>query len=178
MERLQHGPPTDVVEKRTVNSRRIVARRSPTSEQEQPSSNTAGSGEYRLGLHDHDSRGDIEVGLSVCSNPSPHADGAPPPAELLQNDCRAIADERGLIIYTNSLLPVGTRVALEIRLSAWTKLCVFGHVRWHRNTPGTPAAMGVGITLDDLPAAARCQLLERLGLDQSTATPSEGPNAS
>lgn len=168
MEREQHGPRTDVVEKRTVNSRRIVALRSPTSEQEQPSSRSARSGEYALGLHGHDVSAHIEVGLSVCESPAPQSDGASAPAQLRQGDLKAVADERGLLIYTDDLLPIGTRVALEIRLSAWTKLCVFGHVRWHGKAAGASTAMGVGIALDDLPAAARSQLLAHLGLDSVT----------
>lgn len=150
-----------------MNTRRTLAHRNLTSEHDEPSSEGAGSGKYPLAARSHDSTRYIEVSVSVRSGDASHLDELGGEDAGDSRGLHAIADEGGLRLATDRLLPIGSRVALEIRLSAWTKLCVFGHVRWHDTTPAATAAMGVGISLDDLPAAARCQLLAHLGIEQS-----------
>lgn len=159
-----------------MSSPRIAARLSSAFEAQRSGSPTAASGEYALGQfegeREPDSPRTIEVGLSVCPMP-PATEPASPPHLGIRQEV-AIADERGLVLLTDSLLPVGTRVALEIHLSAWTTLCVFGHVRWHGGAAEAPA-MGIGIAFEELPSAARCQLMTHLGVEQREATPSEAP---
>ena len=130
------------------------------------------SGEYALALDKPRSTRTIEVGLSVCSEPSlAGTPGDPKPSSF--QPLSAVAEERGLLIITDEPLPIGTRVALEVRLSRWTKLCVFGYVRWHGSAAGKETALGVGIAFDDLPAVTRTQLIANLGLEQLSVAPSD-----
>ncbi|MFZ5895426.1 MAG: PilZ domain-containing protein [Myxococcota bacterium] len=144
-----------------MSNHRAAAR--PSTHPSSEAHEAFGSGQYALGVgRTVLANNGIEIGLSVCSVP-PH-DAEIPQAQPGSQKLNAVADERGLLILSERWLPLGTRVALEIRLSEWTRLCVFGHVRWHGGASEDKFAIGIGIAFEELPPATRAQLVAHLGL--------------
>lgn len=64
----------------------------------------------------------------------------------------------GLFIATYRMLPVGTRVELEIELSDWTRLYVLGRVSWQRRETQGESRPGMGIAFEELSPTALAAL--------------------
>jgi len=85
-------------------------------------------------------------------------DVALPPARLEDEQARTCQTDDlsmgGLFVATEELLPVGTRLAVELDLaSTWQPLVVMGEVRWHGTDP-----RGFGVAFVDLTAEAHVAL--------------------
>ncbi|MFZ5889490.1 MAG: PilZ domain-containing protein [Myxococcota bacterium] len=101
----------------------------------------------------------VGVGLTVCSRPSL----APLELEFDQStqlyaDLSGDLASGGLFVATYQMLPVGTRVELEIELSDWTRLCVYGRVAWQRPVTQDGAVPGIGVAFENLSPTALAAL--------------------
>ncbi|HEV8325506.1 MAG TPA: PilZ domain-containing protein [Myxococcota bacterium] len=81
-----------------------------------------------------------------------------PPARLEDAQARTCQTDDlsmgGLFVATDELLPVGTRLAVELDLaSTWQPLVVMGEVRWHGADP-----RGFGVAFVDLTSEAHVAL--------------------